>query len=320
LKAQLPPHISLVDEISNLLSISNDSAYRRIRGEKPMSFEELKVLCSHYKISLDQLLHLETNSILFTGRTADAENFSFELYLESILQNLRLMNSFENREMLYLNKDVPIFHHFNYPELAAFKSFFWMKTILQYPQFSKSQFSINDYIEPVQRTGKKIVEEYLKIPSQEIWNVESINSTIRQIEYYKDTKVFSSKDDVLCIYNALEKTIAHIEKQAEVGYKLGIDDHKVSYKAAYNIYINEFILGDNTILALLNGTKIAFINHSTINYVMTKDGTFCNYIHQHFQNIIRKSSLISTVGEKERSRFFNTIHEKINNRKAALLH
>ena len=53
---------------------------------------------------------------------------------------------------------------------------------------------------------------------------------------------------------------------------------------------------------------------------MTADKGFCDYTYQHIQNIIRKSTLISDVGEKERSRFFNTVREKINNRKAALLH
>lgn len=34
IKERLPTHLSLVDEVAELLSISNDSAYRRIRGEK----------------------------------------------------------------------------------------------------------------------------------------------------------------------------------------------------------------------------------------------------------------------------------------------
>ena len=58
IKNNLPPHLSMVDEVAELLNISNDSAYRRIRGEKAIAFEELQVLCSKYKISLDQFLHL----------------------------------------------------------------------------------------------------------------------------------------------------------------------------------------------------------------------------------------------------------------------
>jgi hypothetical protein len=42
IKHTLPSHISLVDEIADLLDISYDSVYRRIRGEKPISLNELK--------------------------------------------------------------------------------------------------------------------------------------------------------------------------------------------------------------------------------------------------------------------------------------
>src|ERR1700754_4757526 len=147
-KNSIPSNLSFVDEVSELLNISNDSAYRRIRGEKSISFEEIRKLCLHYKISLDQLFHLNSESILFTGKLADHQNFGFDLYLQNILQQLELMNLFERRELLVLNKDIPIFHHLNTPELAAFKYFFWMKTILKYPQYSKSRFVMDEFIDP----------------------------------------------------------------------------------------------------------------------------------------------------------------------------
>ncbi|MEO7984730.1 MAG: helix-turn-helix domain-containing protein, partial [Bacteroidota bacterium] len=56
LKENLPPHLSLVDELGSLLGLSADSVYRRIRGEKPIDLFELKKICEHYHLSLDQLL------------------------------------------------------------------------------------------------------------------------------------------------------------------------------------------------------------------------------------------------------------------------
>ncbi|HEY4206657.1 MAG TPA: helix-turn-helix domain-containing protein [Puia sp.] len=123
IKALLPPHLSLVDEIAELLNLSNDSAYRRLRGEKPLSFDELQKICGHFKISLDQFFHLQSNSIVFTGQVAGQGAFDYEQYLLDILRNVQLMNSFPSKEMYYLNKDVPIFHYFLFPEMVAFKSF-----------------------------------------------------------------------------------------------------------------------------------------------------------------------------------------------------
>jgi hypothetical protein len=320
IRNNLPPHLSLVDEIAELLNISNDSAYRRIRGEKGISFDEVRTLCSHFKVSLDQLFHLDSNSIIFTGNLADSNNFGFELYLRDILRQLQFMNSFEQCEVLYLAKDVPIFHLFHFHQLAAFKCFFWMKTILQYPLFGRSMFTLDEFTEPLHQTGKKIIEEYNKIASQEIWNVETIHVAIRQIEYYIDTKMFASAKDILDLYECLEKTIDHIERQAELGFKIPLGAEVSQRKAGYKMYVNEFILGDNTVLAILNDTKVTYLNHSVLNVVMTKDTAFSKYTYQHFQNIIRKSMLISEVGEKERGKFFNAMREKIHNRKKSVNH
>lgn len=41
IKNALPSHICLVDSIADLLKISYDSVYRRIRGEKPLEFDEI---------------------------------------------------------------------------------------------------------------------------------------------------------------------------------------------------------------------------------------------------------------------------------------
>jgi len=42
LKSILPSHISMVDELTDLLDLSYDSVYRRIRGEKPIDLNELR--------------------------------------------------------------------------------------------------------------------------------------------------------------------------------------------------------------------------------------------------------------------------------------
>lgn len=320
LKTSLPAHISMVENVAELLQISIDSAYRRIRGEKPISFDELKILCTNYNISLDQFVHIETDAIVFNGKTATSTRFNFEQYLNSVLQNVLFMNSFSKKEMLYLNKDIPIFYHFLFPELSAFKSFFWMRSILSYPEYANKQFNVAEHInEGVLHTGRKLAEAYSQLPSQEIWNIESINSTIRQIEYYKDTRVFASRDDIVVLYECLERTMEHIQRQAEAGCKFSPDGKQINRHVSYKMYVNEFILGDNTILALLGDTKVVYINHSVINFLLTKDPAFCDYTCRHFQNIIKKSTLISEVGEKERSRFFNIIKEKISARKNALL-
>ena len=318
IKAQIPSHVSLVDEVADILNISTDSAYRRIRAEKPIDIEELKKLALHFKLSIDQLLHMEKASILFADRSIFANvSFHFDLYLQSLVQDLTFMNSFERKSLYYLNKDLPIFHHFSIPELAAFKCFFWMRSIVNDPLFMRESFVLDKYYPHFIEMGKKISSLYSQIPSVEIWNEESINSTLRQIEYYRKTKVFSSKNDVAAIYDGLHRVVNEIENQAETGTKSAIGNPVVK-GADYQVFFNEFILGDNTILVELNEKRMAFLNHGVINYLMTQNEQFCTFTYDHFQNLMKRSTPISRSNEKERTRFFNRIREKIAARRLAV--
>jgi hypothetical protein len=64
----------------------------------------------------------------------------------------------------------------------------------------------------------------------------------------------------------------------------------------------------------LNDTKTVYINHTVLNIITTRDPIFTEYTYQHFQNIMRKSTLISNTSEKARTSFFNILREKVESR------
>jgi len=315
----LAPHLSLVDEVSELLNISNDSAYRRIRGEKAISFEELQVLCSHYKISLDQFLHLQSDAFIFSGKIKSESKTAFEDYLEDILKNFQFFNSFKNKHIYFLMKDIPPFVHFQVPELAIFKFYFWMKSILHDERMVGVKFAFDDpRYTPLLELSNKIINVYNQIPMTEIWNVESINSSLRQINFYRESGSFRNKEDVAMLYDKLEDLINHIERQAELGLKFNIHSAPPSSAAEYRMFVNELILGDNTILAELEDTRLTFLNHSVLYAVATRDERFNKAMFGNLDNLVKKSTLISSVGEKERAAFFNQLRDKINQYRAML--
>jgi len=320
LKSQLPPHLSLVDEIADLLSISNDSAYRRIRAEKPISFEELQKICVHYHISLDQFLHLQNDSFIFSGKLATSSDSFYEDWLNKVLQDLSFMNTFEHKHLYYITKDIPFITYFQFPELAAFKSFFWMKSILNYEGLKGKKFSLKNNTSKFEDTYRKITALYNQVPATEVWNTESVNTTIRQIEFYRESNVFESKDDAYFLYDKLSELITHIEIQAETGKKFTTGEAVRPTNADFRMFNNEVVIGDNTCLADLGKMKLTYLNHSVINFITTRDERFNNYMFESIMNLIHKSTQISVVGEKDRSRFFNSLREEILQRKNGALH
>ncbi len=319
IKANLPPHLSLVEEIAELLSLSNDSAYRRIRGEKPISFEELQKLCSHYKISLDQFLHLQSDAIIFTGRTNGLSESKFDDYLKNVLYQLSVINSFSRKQAYFLMKDIPPYVHFQVPELALFKFYFWKKSILHEESMQKVKFSFeDDRYAPHIELSKKIIEVYNQIPMTEIWNIESINSTLRQIDFYRDMGLYKSADDVYLLYQKLGELVDHIEKQAEHGLKYSFGSEPNSQSVPYRLFVNELILGDNTFMAELDNMRVTFLNHSVLYFVGTRDEEFNDAMFKNLDNLMKKSTLISSVGEKERARFFKRLRNKIHQLQSSL--
>jgi len=318
IKGKIGAEASLADEIAALLDISTDSAYRRMRGEKQITLDELYKLCFKYNISLDQLMNIQTGAFQFQGNILDSKTFRFDAYLTGVMHSVAYINSFKEKEFFYLCKDSPIFHHFYFKEFAAFKYYFWMSTLLFFPEFRNKKVDFDEYPDELFNIGQKILHMYEEMDGVEIWNAENLNTTLRQIEFYRDGQMFKSDHDVLRLYESLEKYLDHLEKQAELGYKFKYGDPTRKPMGKFHMYFNEVVLGDNHMLAVVDNSKIAFIPHTAINIIMTRDVTYCDKFHQYLQNLMRRSTLISEVSEKERSRFFRLLRERIVRRKESL--
>ena len=64
--------------------------------------------------------------------------------------------------------------------------------------------------------------------------------------------------------------------------------------------------------------KLMFINHSVLYFVSTRDEQFNKAMFLNLDNLMKKSTLISEVGEKERARFFKELRDKIHFRQTSL--
>ena len=318
IKSKIPAHISLVEEVAEILNISNDSAYRRIRGEKPISLDEAHALCSKYQLSIDQLLQINTNAVIFSCDKIDHLSFGFNKYLQFVSNNLGLFSTLQNPMMYYYGKDLPLFHFMPFPELRGFKFFFWKRTVIGYPEMTRQRFNGEEDDPEIIELSKKIDAQFVKIPSTDILNEESINVTISQIEMYRQTNVFVDNEIIFKVYSQLEALVDHLEIQIESGKKSSYGLPDSPNCVPYEAYINESLIGDNTVFVQSDNRRIAFINHNGLNFMSTQDLGFCDFTFKHLQNVIRKSTHISVVGEKQRSMFFNTIREKIYERKKNL--
>jgi hypothetical protein len=317
IRESLPPHISMADQLADLLNISYDSVYRRIRGEKPISMNELKLLCEHFQLSLDQVLEIKSEAVLFQAPDINEPVQDFTGYLQGILKQFTFFNSFKSRKLSYLCKDLPIWYFYIFPEIAAFKTFCWIKTVQNHREYADKKFSLKEFpFNECFALGQTILKEYNRIPCVELWNYESLSSTFRQIEYYKEAGLFTTKGDFGEVINSLRKTIEHLQKQAEVGGKFFPNLPAAVSAEPYELFVNEVIIGNNTIMLELDSTPYCFINYNVLSYLYTKDSRFNTQASRSFKNLLSRSSSISGTGEKLRNRYFEYQFERLE----ALIH
>ena len=303
-KSKLPDNVSFPDELAEVLNISRDSAYRRIRGETILSLEEVRTICSHYRLSLDSLLAPTNDSISFNHRAINSTTFTFSDWLVSVLNNLEMIVQFPKRELTYCAKDLPVFHFFQFPDLAAFKMYFWMKVYHRYTKYETLKFDFTKIV-PAEyiATGERISKLYASIPSTEIWSDEVANVTARQIEYSLESGfITKAQCDMLC-----ERTLGlfdQLKKIASEGSKNGKDNN-------YFLYKNDILIADTTILFNMGDKQVTYLIYNTMNILTTSEESFCHIMEGYLKNLANKSVLISQTGERERNKFFNQIADKI---------
>ncbi|MFC2100285.1 hypothetical protein ACFLRZ_00500 [Bacteroidota bacterium] len=311
IKEKLPNHISLVDEISELLHISYDSAYRRIRGEKELSFSELEKLSLQFEISIDSIFQIKTNNIIFKDFCICPDKYSIKDWLKQILGDLQRIHSVPDKEIIYSAKDPPLFHYFQFPEIAAFKIFFWEKTLFHFPQFIDKKFAIDDFDQEIKDMGDQILGLATKIPTTEIWNEDTFNIMFKQIEYYWVSGFFAYKEDIFRLCDKLIIWLNHIQKQAECGFKFRFGSNDEGIPDSYHFYENEVVLNDNTILVKMGDITVVYITYNVCSLLSTLYPEYCLQISDFLNGLMKNSTLISSVNAKERSRFFNKLRTKI---------
>ena len=318
IKAKIPANLSFVHEVAELLGISYDSAYRRIRGEKDLSLEELFKLAVHFNISVDNLFNIKQQSVIFNYQPLKPGEFEIKNWLQVILKDIKGIHESKEKEIIYAAKDPPVFHYFQFPEIAAFKVFFWAKTLFQFPEYEDLLFRLDDSDPEVLSIGNQILRTSTKIPTIEIWNEDTFYILFRQIEYYWVSGYFVKKDD---LYNLIEKMdlwVRHIQKQAQYGYKYMYGDSPEGIENSFMLYENEVVLNDNTIFVKIDSVPAVYLTYNVLNVLKTRDPAFCKNIETYLKGLLTESNLISLTGSKERNRFFNRLLQNIEQFKSKL--
>ncbi|WP_158975726.1 hypothetical protein [Cellulophaga sp. L1A9] len=293
----LPPHESLIESIATALEISYDAAHRRTSLKSKFSLDETIILAKYFNISLDSLFGNEKSNFVVIEKTKGIDKEEeLQLYFEDSYASLIPLLKQKESRILYSAKDIPIFYNLSNDELSRFKLFVWLKLLDK--TFSNKTFE--EFIPTLSliQAGSKLGSLYNDLNITEIWDITTINSTLKQIHYYHKAGIITTEIGlILC--DQLKKLIQSIA-------------HKITSTGTnFMFYYNELHLMNNTILVTAPNLKSLYVPFTLLSYYKTNDRNTCDQAEKFMMRQLQMSKLLNSTGEKERNIFFNKLYEKI---------
>lgn len=295
-----------VDLIADVLEITRDSAYRRIRGEKPLTIKEVCTLCKHFRISFDELMgnriFHKFDCVYQPVNVSMPEEY--HRYMHTLLDRIRLLKNDSDSSIYTSALDIPIFHLIARKELMIFKLYTWIQCIHKY------KGTMNDFMKEIDTSQLadahiRLGNIYEQIPSAEIWTGNTIMSTLTLIDYNVETGNFSDKGLPLQLCEQVMSILNKLQEWTEKG-------EKGEYATPFKFYLSEMDLGNTYILIKrATGVSNCIVKLFTINNLNVLDKTFCNEVESWLNKLFERASMLSGNMEKERLKFFNAQRYKV---------
>lgn len=309
LKQSIADNVSLAAELSDLLNISMDSVYRRLRCQSTFSIDEVGLIAERFGISLDGLFRKEDNQVNFNFNPMYGQPFNFSKYLDWYASYLTELAKIPGTKVIYAAEDIPVIRHFKYPHLSAFKAYYWSKAVLNVEVFKSKVFDFSEISQSLIDNNIKTAEAYSKLHVTEIWSEETITSTLRQIRYFFDCRLFDTHETALTVVGEVRKMLESMEKASQEN-----DMENRERIGDFKLYTSDLMIGNNCVY-IEPGKQHApvrvFIGHNTFNTISTSDSKFVNETLQWINNLIKKSVLLTGSAEKQRVVFFKKMYDKI---------
>ncbi len=298
--------------ISDVLHVSQDAAYRRLRGETVLTIFEVQKICKAFDISFDALIEQKAGNVVFGYTPLNAYDFSLESYLEGILESFQRLKSLDDPRIILTINNAHFFQLINVPQLLRFRLFFWAKTHLQIPEYQNILFKHEKVTERAFELGMKIVSIYNSIPSVEIFDPELMRGFMRQILYYYKSNQFEDPSYALFLCDRAIMFSQHLKAQAECGKKFIYGTHPPEQGNQFEMYLNETINSDAAFYYESKEKKGLYVTHNIMNYLQTTNPQYVSDSKQVLDKQLANSSLISVVNEKERNNYFFEFEKTIN--------
>ncbi|WP_369048815.1 hypothetical protein [Tenacibaculum sp. UWU-22] len=308
IKQKTPKKTSLIEELSDVLDISYDAAYRRINNKTALSFEDALKLIRHYKIPIYNLYDFIKNESIFVNKNTQED---IEIYFENINLFIKQFLKHENINILLVLKNIPLFHIPNNTLLAKFNLYTFSNihsNSLETKNIELNKFTVKPSLIQLLKDYKRF---FKKMNITEIWSTTTIDSFLYQIYYFHKAKLIQ-KNEAIQLCDEITTLVNDIEVKAT--NELWCSQEHTNY----TIYQNKLINLNNILFFSSSKTKAALIPYTSLSEIIIDDKKTCVEIESYLKTQLQFAKKISGDAEIDKRIFFTSMHEKIDQLKHQL--
>ena len=289
-----PKKAQLVEELTDLLAIERESAYRRLRKEVIFPVDELVKIASAWNISLDEIADINHNHISFKVQLADY--ISPPATQLKHTQNIIRVCNLPGMKYMEVSNKLPRSLASGFPYLARYQLLKWMY------QFVKEEKRILPYSKiffPAKMSG--LVSEYYKAvknieDTTFVWDHALFEFLVLDIRYFHSIYLISDEEKEL-IKNELFSLLDYMSEVAtkgcwpETGKKVNLYIASISIDTNYNYYYSDEF-------------KVCRVHAFAKNEIYSRNPAMIEDFVEWMQLKKRASVKISEADEKSRIEFF----------------
>lgn len=298
---QRVPDKPLATVLSEVLNISKDSAYRRIKNEIPLIVPEVVKLCTMFNISLDQLIWLNENPVpdmnyffSLQGNTID------DVYLSLLKRILQVIENVEEGTDVYcLTEYIPFYYLAKHPSIQKLNYYVWKRTHIRLDY--NTPLISNDMSAEIERLFNAVWFKLETIHISWVLSPFWLRNFFQNISFFKKMKLITNeelayyKNEFLILLNDME-----VEASTNV---VGTQNYLLLSRVAFVGTIMLSIQQQNTsTLMLFYDTNVFLSTNQNIN----------NEQHKWIDSVCEKSIKITHEGILERKLFFEEMRREVD--------
>ncbi len=312
IKRRVPEGMSPIDFFCGILPMKKESAYRRLRGEVPLTLEETQKIALKLNISLDKLLMIKEDGVYATSIVCMDRNDPLKAYLKTmqqIMDAMRYVQLGKDAKIYSATNILPYSHIFKYPLISKFRLFKWAYQCRK--TLNPLKLSEIKVPEDIRRLEETYLFETQKINTTYVWTRNIFGPAISDMRYFYEIGLVSKEE-----FELLLKELSYLLDDLEQDITTGTTNSG----AQFLVYLSNTYSDSNYIYIEGNNFRASSINVYGVNFYSSIEPEICEDTCEWITSLMRYSTLISKSGEIDRIKFFNLQRRFIENPNQVNIH